>query len=134
MGAVLGDRDEVLGRVAVGCAGGGEDDAGDTLAVVGAVAGIEEPDGAGDVVAVVPQRVIDRLANVGECAEVHHGVELVLVEGIEDGGGVAQVRLDEGEAVGVLLGEHVHGRDVPAEEVIETHDMVPVIKQALAGM
>src|SRR5690606_30131310 len=95
LGAVLGDGDQAHRGVAVGGAGGGEDEAFDGAAVAGGVQGLEHGDGGGDVVAVVPQGVFDGLADVGDRAEVHDGVEVVGVHRRTDGGPVAQVGVDE---------------------------------------
>ncbi len=65
---------------------------------------------------------------------MQHGVDPVFIEGRQNGGGVAEIALDECEAIGVLLGEEVHRGDVPAVEVIQTNDMVAVGEQSLASV
>ena len=92
VGFVHGDED----GVAVGGAGGGEDE----LAGVVALHGFEQRERGGEVVAVVFERIRDRFADEGVGGEVEDGFDGLGAEDGVHGGGVAEVCLDEGDGGG----------------------------------
>ncbi len=62
---------------------------------VGLAHGLQQGDGVGHVVAVVGQRLFDRLADQRMRGKVHHGLYRVAGEYPVKHGGIAQVALDK---------------------------------------
>ena len=85
----LGNRD--LRGLAVGGAGGGEDEA----LRAGQNHGAQQHERLGDVVLVVLQRVLHGLAHLNEGGEVNDGIELAVDEQRIDDGGIAEIALHE---------------------------------------
>jgi hypothetical protein len=130
LGAGFGDGDHVLRGLAVGGATGGEDEALD----IGGRAGAEDAGGAFHIIVEVVEGLVDGFADIGEGGEVHDGVGAM---GVHEGGhdaGVADVGVDEGEAIGGERAEEVEGLGVPSEEVVDGEDIVPALQEELDGV
>ena len=122
LGALLGERKLV--RVAVDGAGAREDDG---LAAVVAH-DVHERERALDVVVVVLDGLLDRLAHGLEAGEVDHAVDGVLVEDAVERIAVEHVVLVEGEAARGLvahdLAHAVERHDARVGQVVDHHDLV----------
>lgn len=92
VGFVHGDED----WVAVGGAGGGEDE----LAAVVALHGFEQRDGGGEIVPVVLEGIGDGFTDEGVGGEVEDGLDGLGAEDGVHGGGIAEIGLDEGDGGG----------------------------------
>ncbi len=80
--------------------------------------GLEQGDGLGDVVLVVLEGVLHGFAHLDEGGEVHDDVDSFGLEDFDDLGGVGEVDLVEGDAVG-------DGVLVSLDEVIEDDGGMP---------
>ena len=98
-----------LNRLAVGGARGREHEISDRLGRHR----FEDAQRAADVVAVVPRRLADRLADVEKRGEVHHGEDVVAPQRVANGRDVGDVSLDERP---VLDGAAMAGDQVVVDE------------------
>ena len=99
--ARLRDRDLFRRRLPVGRAAAGEDDP----VHARLVHRLPKAEGACRVAAVVPQRLLDRLPDVGEGSEAHHEVDRPLAQRRQDRTRVTEVGVHERE-VALRLGWH----------------------------
>ena len=129
---VLGDR-HLLGR-AVDRGRGGEDE----RAHVRALHGLQQHERAGDVVGVVAQRQLDRLADRLEPGEVDDGVDAAAVErrpeDLVQGGRVLQVDLLERRLAAGQLGYPGQALRAGVGQVVDDDDLVTGLEEQDDGV
>ncbi len=90
--------------------------------------------GAAHVRLLVGHRRLDGRAHAGLCGQVHNGVHVPGVQGVEDCVGVADVRLDQGKGVGreVLDPFLLDGTGVEGIKVVDGRDAMAVVQKVSA--
>lgn len=87
-----------------------------------------------EVVAVVFEGFLDRLADGFRGGEVDHRVEFILFEDLAEGFAVAAVDLDEGDVDAGDLAYALDGAHVAVGEVVDDDDVVTGIDQFHGGV
>jgi hypothetical protein len=87
---------------------------------------LEHAQRAGHVVAIVPDRLPHRLADVEKCREVHHSGDVVPPQHRPDGSHVGDVPFDQ---LAVLDGASMSGREIVVDD-----DAVTGAAQSLGGV
>ncbi len=114
--------DRRLDRLAVGRAGRRKDEEGDRFGGHG----LEDAEGAADVVAVVARRFADRFAHIEKGREMHHRLDLVSADRRPDCAGIQDVPFDQ---VAVT-----HGVAMARGQIVEHHRLVSGGRERLAGV
>ena len=107
---------------AIGGTGRGEHDA----PHVRLMHGIQQIQGAGDVIAEILARIRHRLAHIGEGGEVDHGVDGILAQSALDRGAVRQIGLDQRAPA--------HGPAMAIDQAVEADGGIPCSGEGLAGV